>query len=777
MTTRLPQPARTLLAVALAGTAAVATPATASQHTALPLPASDAAPPAAARLLARQAMTGLTFSAGRDGHGARAFVAEFTGGQVRITRDGPQLALTRPATPPATATALLPPGAEAARAAITRGSSAPLTMRFLHPSGARRLTADGRLPGVLNDLRGNDPSRWRTEQPTFGAVHYQDLYDGIGLRYDGQHGTLKGTFTIAAGTDPSVIRWQYGPGTGVRLSPSGDLALTLPGRQVTLLDRAPIAWQQDRAGQRRPVPIRYRLDHGTVGFRIGSYDQHRPLVIDPELVYSFALGQRSPAIDTGSLDLAQSPDGALFVVGATSHGDGVLVKVTPDGVVRFRTLLGGEGNTTLRSVALDHNGGIHLAGFSDAADFPVRHAAQPRIGDRRGTDGRPLPSKGDAVVVTLDKTGSRLTYSTYLGGAQGDNAKQLTALKDGTVLVVGGTSSCNFPQRRPLPQPPNRPAPPQTQPECDRGFLTQYDPAGRLLRSTFVGGSYGLYGSQAFGVTVSPRGTVLVSGWTAACDIRTARVLVGCTPVHQTNPAPDVEWHGFVAQLNRRLDRIEWVAYFGGDSPAYLGWALTVVTDVAVTSDGRAVWLTGFTTTADMPVTGNAAQPAFGGGVRDGFVAKLTPNNEQPLVYSTFLGGEDNENTEWRIALDRHDGPVVASSSFSYAYPTTAGSFQPRNASTPLSADVVLTRLNPAGALTVSSYLGGRDTEAPSGPVPLLVASNGDVIVTGFSNSPDFPVRGHSRPIRSSGDTFLTRLDSPGCTAVTNRLPVPCLPR
>jgi hypothetical protein len=47
------------------------------------------------------------------------------------------------------------------------------------------------LPGKVNYLIGRDPSGWRSNIPTYGAVMYHNLYPGIDLRYFGNEGYLK----------------------------------------------------------------------------------------------------------------------------------------------------------------------------------------------------------------------------------------------------------------------------------------------------------------------------------------------------------------------------------------------------------------------------------------------------------------------------------------------------------------------------------------------------------------------------------------------------------
>jgi hypothetical protein len=58
----------------------------------------------------------------------------------------------------------------------------------------------------------------------------------------------------------------------------------------TLIEHAPIAWQ-DIAGQRVPVSARFSIaTNRSVSFALGSYDTTQPLLIDPSLTYSSYLG-------------------------------------------------------------------------------------------------------------------------------------------------------------------------------------------------------------------------------------------------------------------------------------------------------------------------------------------------------------------------------------------------------------------------------------------------------------------------------------------------------
>src|ERR1700757_4107680 len=63
------------------------------------------------------------------------------------------------------------PGQKTTRDAVVR-------MTLSGSPGASTVRGDERLPGLVNYLIGNDPSKWRTRIPTYGEVHYAGVYPG-----------------------------------------------------------------------------------------------------------------------------------------------------------------------------------------------------------------------------------------------------------------------------------------------------------------------------------------------------------------------------------------------------------------------------------------------------------------------------------------------------------------------------------------------------------------------------------------------------------------------
>jgi len=79
-------------------------------------------------------------------------------------------------------------------------------LSFVGASPTPQVVGLEELPGTVNYFLSNDPTRWRTNIPTYAKVKYQDVYPGVDLIYYGNQQQLEYDFVIAPGADPKVIR-------------------------------------------------------------------------------------------------------------------------------------------------------------------------------------------------------------------------------------------------------------------------------------------------------------------------------------------------------------------------------------------------------------------------------------------------------------------------------------------------------------------------------------------------------------------------------------------
>ena len=124
------------------------------------------------------------------------------------------------------------------------------------------------------------------------------------------------------------------------------------------------------------------------------------------------------------------------------------------------------------------------------------------------------------------------------------------------------------------------------------------------------------------------------------------------------------------------------------------------------------------------------------------------------LSYSTFLGGTSIDQA-FGIAVDAQGSAYITGTTFSIAFPTTPGAFNPNDLE-----GAFVTKLDPTGStLVYSTFLSGREHGVVTGGSPftgataIAVDSSGNAYVTGSTTDPGFPV---VNPLKTSGIFFKT---------------------
>lgn len=254
-----------------------------------------------------------------------------------------------------------------------------------------------------------------------------------------------------------------------------------------------------------------------------------------------------------------------------------------------------------------------------------------------------------------------------------------------------------------------------------------------LIFSTFVGGGDA---DWPHATVVGPDGTIYVTGYTLSNDFPTTdgayqRVTKGNEEV-------------YVLRLSQYGSELLWATLIGG-SGQDIAW------DLALGTDGR-VYVTGLTRSPDFPTTQGAYLRTREGG-SDAFVLCLAPDGGS-LVYSTLLGGEDDDQG-YAIQVLADGRAVVAGNTGSMFFPTTNGAYDRALGGV---EDVFVTRLSSNGkGLEASTYLGGSYTEAePS----MALDVSGGLWITGSTTSQDFPTTaGLPNDWNIARDVFVTAID------------------
>jgi hypothetical protein len=608
-----------------------------------------------------------------------------------------------------------------------------VTMRLL---GANpRATASGadELPGKANYFIGDDPSKWRTNVPTYEKVRYQNVYPGIDLVYYGnQEGQLEYDFVVAAGADPSDIEFNVAAGVlrltsssraaTVRTNSQGDLVISSGGGELRF--QKPVVYQTivearnnarlntPRLNRRRFIDARFVLDvRNRVHFALGPYDSTQPLVIDPVLSYSTYLGGKTYSLGEG---IAVDSSGSAYVTGFTRSAsfptadplNGSLTgkqnvfvtKFNPAGsALVYSTYLGGNNFDFGLGIALDSSGDAYLTGFTTSTNFPAINAVQTAFA---GTTC--------AFVSKLNATGSALIYSTYLGGNSENIGQGIAVDSTGSAYVTGFTSSTNFPTASPLQS---------SLAGNVNAFVSKLSWNGSALSlaySTYLGGSEYDW-SQSIAVDAS--GDAYLTGYTTSPNFPVANALQGNLAGLQSAFVTELSWNGSALSL-------VYSTYLGGKLRDY-------GEGIAVDSSGDA-YVTGFTSSTNFP-TASPIQASLAGPF-DTFISKLNwSGSNLSMVYSTFLGGNGTDEA-YSIALDSSGNAYITGNTYSTNFPTLSP--LQGNLPNPLVSGFV-SGLNPQGsALLYSTYLGGNTEDTGLG---IAADSSGNVYVTGITMSSNFP--------------------------------------
>jgi hypothetical protein len=205
-------------------------------------------------------------------------------------------------------------------------------------------------------------------------------------------------------------------------------------------------------------------------------------------------------------------------------------------------------------------------------------------------------------VTKIAPGGRSLVYSTFLGGNDIGRATGVGIDRVGNAYVVGSTSPRDFPIRNGFQS--------SFAGSVD-AVLTKLNSAGRLVYSTYLGGSDQDY---AWNVAVAPDGTSYVAGSTQSNDMPSSDPLQGqaggtCDNGDDSWPCPDA----FLATLSPSGHLSDITTELGGSSA---DWAY----GIAVDGRGNA-FLSGMTTSRNFPIK-HALQRSWHGWL-SGFLAKI----------------------------------------------------------------------------------------------------------------------------------------------------------
>ena len=327
--------------------------------------------------------------------------------------------------------------------------------------------------------------------------------------------------------------------------------------------------------------------------------------------WDIALDQERNAYVTGvteSMDFPTTP-GCFNEDYNGGDEDCFVFKLDPLGEkLLYSSFLGGSIYEEAQGIDVDSQGMAYLTGFTRSGDFPTTEGCFD--GSHNG--------ETDIFVVKMNKNGSGLVYSTFLGSWDNEMGESIAVDPYGNAHVTGFTSlsdenlSTNFP----------------TTPGCyddthggggavpNDVFVTKLNQNGSsLVYSTFLGGSGIDYAKD---IELDSEGRSYITGKTESMDFPTTK--------GSYDRKMDLDRSGwlpgdaYISKLSSDGSRLLYSSFVGGSN---MEWGFSLALDTESN-----VYITGWTWSDDLPTTKGSIDRDFGG-ERDVFVVRLKPEEKE----------------------------------------------------------------------------------------------------------------------------------------------------
>lgn len=520
----------------------------------------------------------------------------------------------------------------------------------------------------ISYIIGNDPKKWKSDIGAYTNLLYKDLYQGIDLQVYSESGQMKYDLIVHPGSNPDKIQFVYGGVTGLSLKKGNLHVQTSVGETIELM---PFAYQYID-NQRKSVNVQYQLKGNQVSFKVsGKYDNQYPLVIDPTIV--------------------------------------------------FATLSGSRADNWGFTATYDAQGNFYGGGIVFDVGYPVSAGAYDNSFNGKGWD---------MGITKFNAQGSRIIYSTYIGGAGEDQPHSLFVDGQGNLVISGRSNSGNYPTTATVgPQ---------------GGYdivVTKLNANGSaLIGSLRIGGTANdganITAGKGSGIDVllrnygdDARSEVVVDGG--------GNIYVASSTQSSNFPATAGSFQptygggrqdGVVLKIDPTCNNLIWGSFIGGsaEDAAY----------VLAINGGNSVYVAGGTASGNFPTRAGAVYPGYRGGACDGYISHISADGST-ILQSTFLGSDNGRADQvYGIQLDR-DGDV-------YVMGTTEGTWpvlQPAGTATFYNdnSKQFITKLRPdLSALIYSTTFGTTNSMPSLSPVAFLVDRCKNVYVSGWGGSLNF---------------------------------------
>ncbi|WP_159038570.1 DUF7948 domain-containing protein [Brumimicrobium mesophilum] len=542
-----------------------------------------------------------------------------------------------------------------------------------------------------NYFLGNDQSKWQSNVLSYKSLRFIDYYPGIDMVLEKTLESIKYSFEVEAGVDPSIIQIFHEGMESLELD-EGEIKINT--RFGPIIENGLEVWNESAEGESAIVNSEFELKEDTISYYFpDGYDTTSALVIDPSLTFSTFTGSTS---DNWGFTAAPDDDANLYAGGivfgtgypiSTGAYDGTynggfglyqidigISKFSSDGTnLMYSTYIGGNGNETPNSIITNSLGELYILGVTTSTDFPTSaNAYQTTHNGGTTTSQISISFNGtDIVVAKLNANGSALLASTLIGGSENDGLNvsslnynygdvfrgEIILDQNGDVLITSSTESADFPIVNGYDN---------SLGGNQDAIVAKFNPnLSTLIWSTYLGGS----GDDAgYSIQVSSTNDIYVSGGTQSINFP-------ATGGHQTT-FQGGSGDGYIVRMNGTTSNLISGTYIGTSSYDQSFFVQLDQTD-RVYAFGQ--------TAGAMPISsGVYSNPNSGQFIRQ------YSTNLATLNWSTLVGGGNNTveisptaflvsncneiyYTGWGGNTNQ---TVQATGSTSNGFPTTANAYQ-----------------------------------------------------------------------------------------------------
>ena len=551
----------------------------------------------------------------------------------------------------------------------------------------------GKSKFYYNFFKGKNPLKWASDVHGYTDVVLKEIYSGIDFKLKTKGETVKYEFHVNPAILPSSIQLNYVGQKNIFVDSSGNLILETELGKV--IEKKPYAYQMIH-GKEIQVECDFELSEGRVTFKLGKYNSKLPLIIDPTLIFATYNGGNS---DNFGMTATYGNDGSAYS-GGTVYGndypnpdslafdinsnftvfngnygitDVFLSKYSADGTqMLWGTFLGGgdniSGTETANSLICDANDNLYVFGATSSYDFPITSGAYDSTHNGGGTENANFYFNGLSF--------QNLGIDIYVAKLSADGHSLLGS------TFVGGSGNDGI------------------------SYNVASLPYNSVASYTGLNSNYG---DQSRGeIMLDASNNILIASSTKSTDFPTQGA------VQNTNSGGQ---DGVVFKLSSDFQNLMFSTYYGGsDDDACF----------SVKVDGNQnVVFAGGTKSSNLIGTAGGWQATYGGGVTDGFVAKLNPTGSS-LLQASYVGKTQYDQVFF-VEIDRMNNVFLLGQSIGGQFPVVNAAY-----SNGASSNFILKLNTGLTSNLASTRFGNGLPSIHISPAAFLVDVCGNIYVSGW---------------------------------------------